>query len=91
MQELAWLLEPLRVWLEGGSFAEVSATPGFNILFTLILLLVPPTIIALSLGDTDWAETPLGRYFGARQKDPGEDSMWTWKARDVDGDGTPDI
>jgi len=91
MQELAWLAEPIRIWLEGGSWAQISAAPGFRILLTLSALLAPASVIMLALGDADWRETPLARYFGFEPKLPGEDSMWTWRARDIDGDGTPDI
>jgi hypothetical protein len=91
MQELAWLLEPIRIWLEGGTWAEISSAPGFQILIFGAAVLVPSSIIAMGLGTSEWRETPLARWFGAEQSDPGEDSMWTWRARDIDGDGTPDI
>jgi hypothetical protein len=91
MQELAWLAEPIRIWLEGGSWADISSTTGFRVIIGLTALLVPGTVIAMGLGTTEWHETPLARYFGVREKLPGEDSMWTWRARDIDGDGTPDI
>ena len=91
MQELVWLLEPIRIWMEGGTWAEISAAPGFRILMILSALLVPSTLIGLGIGHTEWSETPLARYFGVQPKQPGEESLWVWRARDLDGDGTPDI
>lgn len=91
MQELAWLAEPIRIWMEGGNWAEISSSKGFRILMMLAAVLVPSTVIAMGIGLTDWRETPLANYFGFHPKQPGEDSMWTWAARDIDGDGTPDI
>jgi hypothetical protein len=89
MQELAWLAEVLRVWAEGGSWAEIQALPGFRSLLVLAAFLVPSTIIALGIGMTEWHETPLGRWFGA-QPDPKEEG-WSERARDLDKDGTPDF
>lgn len=91
MQELLWLMEPIRILINGGEWSEASASPGFRILLVLFCLLVPATLIALGLGASEWHETPLARWLGVRQKLPGEDSMWTLRARDIDGDGTPDI
>ncbi len=91
MQELAWLLEPIRIWLQGGTWAEISAAPGFRILALLSAALVPSSLIAVGIGHTEWRETPLARYFGFEPKAPGEESMWTLSARDLDKDGTPDF
>ncbi len=91
MQELVWLSEPIRIWLEGGTWAEISAAPGFRILMTLSALLVPPSIIAVGMGLSSWRETPLARWFGYAPEDPQEAALWTWRARDIDGDGTADI
>ena len=91
MQELIWLAEPVRIWLDGGDWSEISAAPGFRFLLVVFVVLVPSSLIAVGLGTTEWRDTPLARWFGFREKLPGEDSMWTWRARDIDGDGTPDI
>lgn len=91
MQELAWLAEPIRIWLEGGTWAEISSAPGARMLMLLGAVLIPSTIIALGMGTSEWRETPLARWFGAGPADPFEDKMWTWRARDIDNDGTPDI
>jgi hypothetical protein len=88
MQELAWLAEPLRVWLEGGSWADIQATQGFRTLAVLAAALIPSTLIALGIGMTDWHETPLGVWFGAK---PPQDDNWAERARDLDRDGTPDF
>jgi hypothetical protein len=90
MQELIWLIEPLRVWLSGGSWADGVHTDGFMRLATLVAVAVPGTIIAFGIGMTEWHETPLGAWFGARAPDPDEPS-WTDRARDLDKDGQPDI
>ncbi len=88
MQEFAWIAEVIRIWLEGGSWAEIKATPGFQMLVLLAAALVPSTLIGLAIGMTDWHETPLGAYFGAK---PPADENWAEHARDLDKDGTPDI
>ena len=88
MQELAWIAEPLRVWLEGGSFADIKATEGFHMLAMLAATLVPSTLIALGIGHTPWRETPLGAWFGASPPDDGD---WAERARDTDKDGMPDF
>jgi hypothetical protein len=46
-------------------------------------------VIALGIGMTDWHETPLGAWLGARGPDP--DDCWKDRACDLDKDGIPDI
>jgi hypothetical protein len=87
MQELAWVAEMARVWLEGGSWAEIQATRGFEALALTAAFLLPSTLIAIGIGMTDWHETPLGAWFGARAPD----ENWAERARDLDKDGAPDI
>jgi hypothetical protein len=89
MQELAWLAEVIRVWAEGGTWAEIQATAGFRMLVTIGAWLVPSTIIALGIGLHEWHETPLGRWFGARP-DPNAEG-WAERARDLDKDGIADF
>lgn len=90
MQELAWLLEPIRIWLDGGSWAEVKAAPGFVATVLLGAALIPSTIIALGINGWDtWRETPLAAWFGVDPRDP--DADWAESARDLDKDGTPDF
>ncbi|MEZ5996283.1 MAG: hypothetical protein R3C25_11080 [Hyphomonadaceae bacterium] len=88
MQEIAWIAETLRVWLEGGTWADVQATEGFQGLVMLAAALIPSTIIALGIGMTEWHETPLGAWFGARAA---ADDNWAERARDIDKDGLPDF
>ena len=87
MQELSWIAEIIRVWLEGGSWADIKATQGFMYILVGAAWLVPSTVIALGIGMTDWHETPLGMWMGAR---PPDDS-WVERARDLDGDGLSDF
>lgn len=87
MQELAWVAEVARVWLEGGTPAEVVATPGFGMLLALSAFVVTPSIILLGIGLTDWHETPMGRWFGAQAPD----DDWKYRAGDVDKDGLIDF
>jgi hypothetical protein len=89
MQELAWIAEMVRVWLEGGSWADIQATRGFEALVMGAALVLPPTIIALGIGMTEWHETPLGAWLGPRP--PPEDANWAERARDLDKDGFPDF
>ena len=90
MQEVIWLIEPIRVWLAGGSFADGVHTDGFLHLAALFAVAVPGTIIAMGIGMTEWHETPLGAWFGARAPDPNAET-WVDRARDLDKDGMPDI
>lgn len=90
MQELAWLLEPLHIWLSGGSWAQIKAAPGFMMLVLLGAALIPSTIIAMGIGATEWRETPLAMWFGLGRPDPREHG-WAERARDLDGDGRPDF
>ncbi|HYD85839.1 MAG TPA: hypothetical protein VEA80_00025 [Vitreimonas sp.] len=90
MQELAWLLEPIRIWLEGGTWAEIKASHGFRSLAVLAAILLPSTLIVLGIGGmSDWRSTPLARWLGVAQEDP--DTGWAENARDLDKDGTPDF
>lgn len=90
MQELAWLAEVIRIWLEGGTWAEIKAAPGFFMLVMLCAALIPSTLIAVGIGGwTEWRETPLAAWFGVDPRDPSED--WAERARDLDKDGTPDF
>jgi hypothetical protein len=91
MQEIAWLLEPIRIWLEGGSWAEVKASQGFIALVLLASALVPSSLIALGIGigTTSWRETPLAQWFGVDPGDP--DADWAERARDLDKDGMADF
>jgi hypothetical protein len=89
MQEIAWLLEPIRIWLEGGSWAEVKASQGFIALVLLAAALVPSSLIALGIGMTSWRETPLAQWFGVDPRDP--DAGWAERARDLDKDGMADF
>lgn len=89
MQELAWLAEPIRIWIEGGTWAEIKAAQGFQMLVLLAAALVPSTLIALGIGMTEWRETPLAIWFGWGGRD--EDEDWAERARDLDKDGAPDF
>lgn len=89
MQELAWALEPIRVWLEGGTWAEIQATAEFRTLVMLAAALIPSSLILIGIGGwTEWRGTPLAIWFGlARARDEG----WAERARDIDKDGAPDF
>ena len=90
MQELAWLAEVIRIWLEGGSWAEIKAAPGFFMLVMLAATLIPSTLILVGIsGWGEWRDTPLATWFGFNREDP--DADWALHARDLDKDGTPDI
>ncbi|MEZ5971211.1 MAG: hypothetical protein R3C31_05355 [Hyphomonadaceae bacterium] len=89
MQEIAWLLEPIRIWLEGGTWAEIKASQGFISLAMLSAVLVPSSLIALGIGTTEWRETPLAQWFGVDPRNP--DADWAERARDLDKDGYPDF
>lgn len=89
MQEIAWLLEPIRIWLEGGTWAEIKGSQGFVTLAFLSAVLVPSSLIAVGIGTTEWRETPLAHWFGISSNDP--DADWSERARDLDKDGTPDF
>lgn len=89
MQELMWLLEPIRIWLDGGSWEQIKASQGFISLTLLSAILVPSSLIALGMGTTEWRETPLAQWFGIDPADP--DADWTERARDLDKDGTADF
>jgi len=88
MQEVAWIAEMVRVWLEGGAWADIQATRGFSTLVAMAAFLIPSTIIGLGIGRTEWHETPLGAWLGARNP---PDDNWAERARDLDKDGLPDF
>lgn len=89
MQEIAWLLEPIRIWLEGGTWAEIKSSQGFMTLAFLSAVLIPSSLIAWGIGTTELRETPLARWFGVDPRDP--DEGWAERARDLDKDGSPDF
>jgi hypothetical protein len=74
MQELLWLIEPLQVWLHGGTIEEITRTEGFMAFGALFVVLVPGSVIWLLLSNGDWRETALARYLG--QGKYGEDNCW---------------
>jgi hypothetical protein len=87
MQELSWVAEMMRIWLEGGSWADIQASDGFLSIVALAAFLIPSSLIALGIGMTDWHETPLGMWMGATP--PNEN--WVERARDLDKDGLADF
>ena len=90
MQELAWLLDPIRIWLEGGSWEEIKSSPGFLSLLITFCALVPGTLILMGIGGLEeWRNTPLARWWGVPEQDP--DAGWAERARDLDKDGSPDF
>jgi hypothetical protein len=89
MQELAWLAEVVRIWLEGGTWAEIKAAPGFGMLLLLAAALLPSSLIMIGIwGVQDWRRTPFAAWFGVH---PDPDAGWSERARDLDKDGTPDF
>lgn len=90
MQELAWIAELVRIWIEGGTWAELQAAPGFRALVALAAFLVPASVILVGIdGWSAWRQTPLAAWLGFSGRDPDED--WAENARDVDKDGMPDF
>ena len=89
MHELAWIVEPIKVWLHGGTLQEIIHTRGFFSLLSGAALLIPSSIIMLGIGLDDWSETPLARYFGFGP--PADEGGWAERARDIDKDGAPDF
>ena len=90
MQELSWLAELIRIWAEGGTWAEIKAAPGFAMLVMLAAALVPSSLILVGIGGMEeWRATPMARWFGVSLVDP--DADWAERARDLDKDGQPDI
>ncbi|MGD9815689.1 MAG: hypothetical protein AB7Q23_11525 [Hyphomonadaceae bacterium] len=89
MQELMWLFEPIRIWLEGGSWEEIKSSEGFMSFTVLLAALIPSSLIALGIGMTEWRETPLAAWLGVDPRDP--DEGWAERARDRDKDGAPDF
>jgi hypothetical protein len=90
MQELAWLADIIRIWLEGGTWADIQKAPGFAGLLGLAAWLVPSSLILIGIhGWTEWRETPIATWFGFARRDPKEN--WAEEARDIDKDGLPDF
>ncbi|MEQ1617336.1 MAG: hypothetical protein ABL883_03200 [Terricaulis sp.] len=54
MQELSWIAESTRVWLEGG---DLSTVFGFNMLVAFVGFIVGPSLIAVGVGAVKWHET----------------------------------
>lgn len=88
MDILSAIAEVVRILIEGGGWAEIQAADGFRSLVGLSVWLIPPTIIALGIGMTEWHETPLGVFMGARRP---EKDNWAERARDLDKDGLADF
>ncbi len=89
MQELAWLAEIFRIWLDGGTWTEIKAAPGFQALVLLTAWLIPSSLILIGIdGLTEWRATPFAMWFGLTH-DPEEG--WAERARDLDEDGEPDF
>jgi hypothetical protein len=82
-------MEPIRIWLDGGTWAEIKSSQGFIALLLLFSALVPSSLIALGIGTTTWRETPLAQWFGVDPIDP--DADWAERARDLDKDGMADF
>lgn len=90
MQELIWLAEPIRIWLEGGTWAEIRSAHGFQMLVLLAAALIPSSIILVGIGGAhEWRESPLALWFGLGPRP--EEENWTERARDIDKDGAPDF
>ena len=90
MQGLSWIAELIRIWAEGGTWAEIKAAPGFAMLVMLAAALVPSSLILIGIGGAEeWRATPMARWFGISPVDP--DANWAERARDLDKDGQPDI
>ncbi|MGD9965351.1 MAG: hypothetical protein AB7T59_02415 [Hyphomonadaceae bacterium] len=89
MQELVWLIEPMRILLEGGSWAQIKGSQGFTALLLTASVLIPSSLIAVGIGTTTWRETPLAQWFGINPDEP--DADWAERARDLDKDGTADF
>ena len=90
MQELAWLAEIVRIWLDGGTWADIQKAQGFQALVGVAAWRVPSSLILVGIGGcTDWRETPLAAWFGFARRDPKEN--WAEEARDIDKDGLPDF
>lgn len=89
MQELVWIVEPIKVWLHGGTLQEIIHTRGFMSLMAGAALLIPSSVIMLGIGLDDWNETPLARHLGFGPSVGDED--WAERARDIDKDGAPDF
>ncbi|MBI1250005.1 MAG: hypothetical protein GC189_00850 [Alphaproteobacteria bacterium] len=89
MDAIVWILEPIQIWLRGGSWDQISASDGFRSLAGLAAFLVPSSIIMLGIGLDHWRDTPLAQWFGFGGEAPDED--WAERARDIDKDGMPDF
>ncbi|MGE0595493.1 MAG: hypothetical protein AB7P07_03965 [Hyphomonadaceae bacterium] len=88
MDFLPAIAELLRIWIEGGTWAEIKAAQGFHVLLATACFAAPSSIIALGIGHTDWRETPLALVLGFRPREPDD---WAARARDTDKDGLPDF
>jgi len=91
MDLIAWLAEPLRLWIEGAPWSAIQATYGFQTLVIVACALVPASIIALGFGVNSWRELPVAWFLGFRPTPPEDDSSWAERARDLDKDGAPDF
>lgn len=89
MEEFGWVLETIRIWIEGGDWAAIKASRGFEHLVVTLSFLVPSSVIAMGIGVSGWRETPLALWMGVRPEPP--DDGWAERARDLDKDGLPDF
>jgi hypothetical protein len=90
MQEFAWLAELIRIWIEGGTWADIKAAQGFQALVGLAAWLIPTSVIFIGIsGWTEWREAPLAVWLGFARRAP--DENWAENARDLDKDGLPDF
>ena len=89
MDFLSDLAHTIRAMSEGATWAELWQVKGFQNLEMLAATIVPPTIIALGIGMTEWRETPLGAWLGLPGKP--DDEHWAERARDLDKDGLEDF
>jgi hypothetical protein len=90
MEALTGLAEIIRIWLDGGTWADIQKAHGSQALVGLAVWLVPSSIILVGIsGWSDWRETPLAAWLGFAPRDPNEN--WAEEARDIDKDGMPDF
>ncbi len=84
---LDWLImavEPIHILASGGTLAQAVATDGAKLIVAGAAFLIPSTLIGLSLGMTEWRETPLAQVLGWRPSD-GE-MNWLGGSTGMDGD-----
>lgn len=86
MQEVA---ELIRIWLEGGSWKDILAADGFQLVVATACWVVPASIVALAFGVDSWRQLPLAAALGFSP--PAKDEDWAERARDLDKDGLPDF